>query len=101
MSYIKGRRWEYKVKFILECNGWTCIRSAASKVVDLVCFKKGRVLIVECKRSFHDYVKRQEKIQRLSVKLGFPILVVYKGRGRAEAVEISENGVRKVDPYCV
>jgi len=101
MSYRKGRRWEYAVKFILECNGWTCIRSAASKVVDLVCFKEGRILLVECKRSFHDYVRRQEKIQRLSVKLGLPILVVYRGKKRAEAVEISKNGVRKVNPYCV
>ena len=48
--YRKGRRWEYEVRDRLAKHGWTVIRAAASKPVDLIAFKPGRMpLVVECK----------------------------------------------------
>lgn len=49
MSYRKGRRLEYRVRDLLKAKGWVVIRAAASRPVDLVGMKAGRVVLIECK----------------------------------------------------
>jgi len=49
-SYERGRRFEYRVKRLLEGEGWVVIRAAGSKPVDLVALRDGAVLFVECKK---------------------------------------------------
>jgi len=40
-NYIRGRRFEYRVKEALEKDGWIVFRCAGSKPVDLIAFKMG------------------------------------------------------------
>lgn len=54
--YKKGRAFEYRVKDFFSKNGYQVIRSAASKgPADLVAFKKGEILFIQCKiGNFHN-----------------------------------------------
>lgn len=53
-EYKAGRRFEYKVRDDLTANGYEVLRAAGSKggsKVDLVAFKLGELLLVQCKRN--------------------------------------------------
>jgi len=47
VSYRRGRRLEYVVRDMFRRRGWFVVRVAASKPVDLVCLKGGKVVRVE------------------------------------------------------
>ena len=47
--YIRGRRFEYRVRDHFKKHGFLVIRSAQSKPLDLVCLKNGYIVLVECK----------------------------------------------------
>jgi len=49
VSYRRGRGLEYVVRDMFRRRGWFVIRAAASKPVDLVCLKGGKIVLVECK----------------------------------------------------
>lgn len=50
-NYTDGRRFEWKVRDHLTEQGYTVMRSAGSKTkCDLLAFKPGQVLMVQCKR---------------------------------------------------
>lgn len=50
-NYNRGRTFEWKVRDALTADGYTVIRSAGSKTkADLICFKPGQVLLIQCKR---------------------------------------------------
>ena len=74
-TYAKGRRLEYKVKKMLEDDGWFVVRCAGSKPVDLIAVGKGQILIVECKAkkvTRQDRKKLDEILKRID---GMPIPV--------------------------
>ena len=49
-EYIRGRRFEYRVKRLLEKHGYRVVRAASSKgPADLVAFRKVELLLVQCK----------------------------------------------------
>jgi Holliday junction resolvase len=50
-NYLRGYRLEYKVRLILEYNGWHVTRKHASKgIEDLIAIKKGKQpLFIQCK----------------------------------------------------
>ncbi len=51
-GYADGRRLEYAARDALAEDGYTVLRSAGSKTpVDLVAFKAGEILFVQCKTS--------------------------------------------------
>ena len=78
-KYLRGAAFERRVKRLLESKGFFVIRAAASKPIDLICIRKGEVIIVECKR---DVSKVGEKILRelsqLSSELGVRVLLATK-----------------------
>ncbi|MCS7250795.1 MAG: hypothetical protein NZ608_07780 [candidate division WOR-3 bacterium] len=41
-AYVKGRQREYQLKNFLEDNGYLVIRSAGSKKIDLIAFRKDK-----------------------------------------------------------
>lgn len=50
-QYALGRQFEYRTRDMLEMAGYFVFRSAQSRgVADLIAFKKGEVLFVQCKR---------------------------------------------------
>lgn len=51
-QYVLGRQFEYRTRDIFEQAGYFVFRSAQSRgVADLIAFKKGEVLFIQCKRS--------------------------------------------------
>lgn len=61
-EYYRGYRFEREVRSRLRNNGFIVVRGAASKPVDLVAFKDGHVVVVECKASPEGYsVERMKK----------------------------------------
>lgn len=59
MSYVKGRRFEWQVRSMLESRRWIVIRAARSKPVDLIAVKNGSILMIECK--YDSWISEAEK----------------------------------------
>jgi len=99
--YNKGRKFEYKVKHLFEKHGWTCVRAASSKPIDLVCFKglplDVKILIIECKSNWGEYVAEYRKIAEKSKNFGFPILLVYQNKSGLSAFRVEPKNYRVVD----
>jgi Holliday junction resolvase len=74
--YQRGRRFEYKTQNYLRKEGWYVIRQSRSKFPDLIAFRDGTILLVECK--VHGYIGPAErrKIRKLASRQlgGKPIL---------------------------
>ncbi len=79
MSYRKGRKFEWKVKRVLETKGWFTVRAARSKPLDLIALKNGSILLIECKYSSRLSQKDKSKmIEIAKITSGKPILAVKK-----------------------
>jgi hypothetical protein len=49
-NYVRGRYFEYETERLLRKKGWTVFRSAASRNIDLIAFRKGaKPLWISCK----------------------------------------------------
>lgn len=83
MSYGRGRRLEYRVRDLFASRGWVVVRGAASKPVDLVCMKRGRSVLVECKYGRRSVGSREVKpLIKLAERAGAePILALAEKRG--------------------
>ena len=58
-GYVKGRRFEYRVRDL--ARGFLVIRPAQSKPVNLVCLRKGVIVLVECKTDKHALGKKEKQ----------------------------------------
>ena len=92
-TYAKGRRFEYQVKKMLEKDGYIVFRLAGSKPLDLIAFRKGKVMFCECKTS-EIHVEDKQKLGEWSVRLGYPISLFVKN-GDSVKVEVFERTPRK------
>jgi Holliday junction resolvase len=69
-SYHDGRRVEYAVMHDLTENGYHCTRAASSKgVADVIAFKAGQVLLVNCKRTSTPGVAERLALLRVAALL--------------------------------
>jgi len=87
------------VKHLFEKHGWICVRCASSKPVDLICFKKltvNKVLVVECKSNWGEYVAEYWNIAKKSEKFGFPILLVYQNKSGLSGFRIEPGHYQTV-----
>jgi len=75
-NYHRGRRFEYRVKRFLEGEGWVVIRSAGSKPIDLVAFKDGVILFIECKKRGYVPKEQREYQEGLARRAGATYVVV-------------------------
>ncbi|MEM0444064.1 MAG: hypothetical protein QXF45_03130 [Candidatus Caldarchaeum sp.] len=82
MSYYKGRRLEYKVRDFFLSRGWTVVRAAASKPVDLVCIKRGRIVVVECKNKKGVTWREVEPFVDFAEKAGAEPVIAFNKNGK-------------------
>jgi Holliday junction resolvase len=84
-NYVMGRRLEYRIRDLFKREGYLVIRAASSKPIDLVCIKKGKTVLVECKAggSWLGKVRKAELIG-LSEQAGAPILLARRKRRKVE-----------------
>ncbi|MCS7125648.1 MAG: hypothetical protein NZ929_01885 [Aigarchaeota archaeon] len=79
MSYLKGRRFEWQVKNLLEKKSWLVVRAARSKPVDLVALKNGLILLIECKYSSKLIERDKSRLIKLADIAGaLPIIALRK-----------------------
>lgn len=71
-EYYKGYRFERQVRDRLRGQGFVVVRGAASKPIDLVAFKDGYVVVVECRSSPEKY-----NLERMRAEVG-ELYAVYK-----------------------
>ena len=81
-GYVKGRRFEYRVRDFFKNKGFVVIRAAQSKPVDLVCLRHGQAIFVECKteKSGLGLRRRQELLSLAEAAGAIPLLSVRKKR---------------------
>lgn len=87
-QYARGTAFERAVRHSLEEDGYEVIRSAGSKgKVDLVAFKKGQILFIQCKLNGLCAPSERAEVLRLSSLVGALPIVAYKGtEGRQRPV---------------
>jgi len=81
-GYVKGRRFEYRVRDFFRKKGFVVIRAAQSKPIDLVCLRCGEAIFVECKteKSALGRRRRQELLSLAEAAGAVPLLSVRKKR---------------------
>lgn len=100
-GYRLGVALEYRVKAILETDGYWVIRAASSKgIADLVALKTGQTLLVQCKRSGALPPAEWNDLYDLAVRLGAVPLMAVKGLRRTELYRLTarKDGRRKRQP---
>lgn len=88
-QYEVGRRFEYKVRDDLAANGYEVLRAAGSKggtKADLLGFKPGQLLLVQCKRDGKLPAAEWDRLVEVAGWVGAVPLVAGNGeRGRGIA----------------
>jgi len=81
-GYVKGRRFEYRVRDFFRKKGFVVIRAAQSKPIDLVCLRRGEAILVECKteKSALGMRRKQELLSLAEAAGALPLLSVRKKR---------------------
>ena len=89
MSNMKrARRFEYRVKRRLEAEGYIVFRLLGSRPVDLIAFKNGEILLVECKVSRGIGEKQKERLQKLADEIGAELILATKKKNRIAFIKI-------------
>ena len=82
--YRDGREFEYRVRAALIADGYDVIRSAGSKTkVDLVAFKPGQAVFVQCKRDGKISPAERTELLRIASHIAAVPVVAWKVAGRA------------------
>ncbi|MHA1408865.1 MAG: hypothetical protein ACTSQY_00855 [Candidatus Odinarchaeia archaeon] len=96
-SYIKGRRFEGRVKKFLEEKGWFVVRQYKSRFPDLIAVRQFKdstdmslhtvAIVVECKWNKHLSKEEQEKLLELEYEFGFiPFRAYLRKEGRKSKI---------------
>jgi len=83
-QYHRGRAFEHAVRAQLVADGYDVIRSAGSKTkIDLVAFKTGQVLLIQCKVDGHCSPAERLALLRVAALLpNYSVpLIAWKTRG--------------------
>jgi len=84
----KARRFEYTVKRKLQHEGYIVFRLLGSRPVDLIAFKNGEILLVECKVSRGIGEKQRLKLRELADKIGARLVLATKKKNRIALIKI-------------
>jgi len=88
--YKKGYRFERRVIEKLESEGYWVVRQAKSSFPDLVAFKGGETLLVECKVDRGYFTKRErEELVELARRIGAKPILAYRNGRKIEFEEIA------------
>lgn len=77
--YKMGRRFEYRIRDFLKGKGYFVLRSPRSGgPADLVAFKKGEVLMIQCKTGGLMLKKKKQELVSLAESVGAIAILAYK-----------------------
>ena len=81
-KYVSGRAFEYRVRDFFTRRHYYVIRSAGSHGIgDIICLKKGIVLIVQCKLKGQISVEEKEALSNIADKVGAEPIIASKKDG--------------------
>ncbi len=91
-NYEAGRRLEYRIRDLFRRQGYFVIRAAQSKPIDLVCIRKGRTVLVECKagRSFLGVARRKELLG-IAEQAGAAIILARRKHRQLELTNLEDG----------
>ena len=100
-QYVLGRQFEYRTRDIFAKAGYFVFRSAQSRgVADIIAFKKGEVLFVQCKRSGGIEKAETLKLLKQCEEIGVTPLIAERPDGRTTklySVHLENGRIKKVD----
>ena len=78
-------------------QGFFVVRAAQSKPIDLVCIRKGRTVLVECKAG-RSFLGDERKLELLGISeaAGAPIVLARRRRRRVELTNLADGN--QLDP---
>lgn len=92
-NYQKGSRFENDVRAELEEHGYECVRaagSAGSTKIDLVAFKTGQTLMIQCKSGKKSISGAEwNKLREVAALVGAIPLLVEKVQGQPQYWELT------------
>jgi len=100
--YQRGRRFEYRTRDYLRKQGWYVIRQPRSMFPDLIAFRDGTMLLVECK--VHGYIAPAErrKIRKLvNRRLGGKPILASKREGEIMLQFLSSRSGKYDEPFDI
>jgi len=100
--YQRGIRFEYKTRNYLRKEGWYVIRQPRSMFPDLIAFRDGTMLLVECK--VHGYIAPAErrKIRKLANRrLGGKPILASKREGEIMLQLLSSRSGKYDKPFDI
>lgn len=100
-NYRNGAELERACKRLFEANGYYVVRAAGSKgAADLVCLKRGEVVLVQCKLDGYLRPAERKAFQALAVQLHCDIVIAYWHKeGRAARTVKMREAVHQVN-WC-
>ena len=100
-GYSDGRRVEHSVIHDLTANGYDTIRAASSKgCADVVAFKPGQVVFVNCKRTtMPGPAERADLIRVADLVDGWPIVALKPLRQGLQYRELTGPGPKEWRPW--
>lgn len=99
-KYSDGYRFECSVRDDLKSAGYEVMRAAGSKgKIDLMAFKTGEILFVQCKLNGKCSLGERREILRLSEMVEAVPLVAYKHKEGSRAAEVKYRMLLDVGPY--
>ena len=98
-SYLKGRRFEWRVRSYFESLGFVVVRAAASKPVDLVALRGGQALLIECKYNADITRYEREQMLGLAERAGaIPILAIKKkGERGFKLIDLKTGASKRIE----
>lgn len=98
-NYVRGRAFEYRVRDMFRKRGYFVIRSAQSKIIDLVCLRSGRTILVECKTgSSRLKPADRERLKDMTETTGAEILLFRRRKGKRGVMILSLPDMKEVRP---
>jgi Holliday junction resolvase len=99
--YRRGRRFEYRTRDYLRKQGWYVVRQPRSMFPDLLAFREGAILLVECKlRGYMPPAERRSivRLARNHIQGSKPILAFRKD-GRLLLFQVSPRSAKFDKPF--
>jgi len=102
----RGYKTEWKIRNFFEKRGWLVVRSAGSiGISDLVCFKNGKCIFLQIKKSRNKKVYIYDKKYLVKNVAGFPYYIVVDfGYGKIKVFEpsriLEENNGEYLESFC-
>jgi len=91
--YRRGYSFERRVRAHLEKDGWFVVRQGKSAFPDLICLKKGKAMLVECKVDGYLRPEERRRLLEVSIKTGAESVIASREGKKIALRNLMKEGV--------